>query len=239
MERIIVRTADLETTAFPPEGAVIELGYVDSLLGRENVDSPWVTIEPIAKKFQKFFDPGPEKEMDMEARATHHIKEHEYRGQTPSSELNDYVYDGNPNILVAHSADFEKSYIQTRTGVYWVDTHKVALRLFPDFKRHNNQFMRYALGLDLSDDESHPPHRAQPDAYTTAHIFLAMLDRASLRQMIEWSMKPPYLTKLTFGKHFGVKFEDAPSDYLRWVLSQTGFDEGTMAACRRVLYGEE
>lgn len=239
MERIIVRTADLETTDFPPEGAVIELGYVDTLLERENPEVPWKVTEPIAQKFQKFFDPGPDKQMTIEARSVHHIQENEYRGQSPSSGLNDCVYNGSPSILVAHSADFEKSFIETRTGTYWVDTYKVALRLYPDFKRHNNQFMRYALRLDLADADSHPPHRALPDAFTTAHLFMVMLDAVPLRQMIEWSAKPPYMTKLAFGKHFGVKFEDAPKDYLQWILGQSNFDEGTKAACRRVLYGEE
>ncbi len=238
MERITVRTVDLETTDFPPEGGVIELGYVDSILERDNPDNPWRVADPIANRFQKFFDPGPDKKMTLEALATHHIKEHEYRGQTPASELNDYVYEGGPNILVAHAADFEKSFIENRNPIYWIDTHKVALRLYADFKRHSNQYLRYALDLDLSDAESHPPHRAQPDAYTTAHLFHVMLAGAPLRTMIEWSAKPPYLTKFTFGKHFGKKFEEVEKSYLQWILGQD-FDEGTKAACRRVLYGEE
>ncbi len=60
---------------------------------------------------------------------------------------------------------------------------------------------------------------------------------ASLRQMIEWTTEPPYLTKFSFGKYFGQKFEDVPRDYLQWVVNQPGFDPGTLAACRRVLNG--
>jgi exodeoxyribonuclease X len=242
LERIVARTLDLETTGLPQDGAgVVELGYVDSILEREGPMERWKVLEPIANKFAMFFDPGPEKQMSMEARSTNHILEEDYRGKTPVEELEEYVYKGSPNILVAHSASFEQAFIQTRPGVFWVDTHKVALRLFPDFKHHNNQFMRYALNLVLSSDESMPPHRALPDAFTTAHIFITMLNYGdvTLRQMIEWSMKPAYITRFSFGKYRGEKYEDVPQDYLQWILTQKDFDEGTHAACRRVLYGED
>ncbi len=241
MEQITVRTVDLETTDFPPEGAVVELGYVDTVLERYDSSVRWSVKTSITNKTQMFLDPGPEKQMSLEARATHHIGEHEYRGAKSASELNDLVYVGGPNILAAHAADFEKSYIETRPGVFWVDTYKVALRLFPDFKRHSNQFMRYALGLDLADDDSMPPHRALPDAFTTANLFMAMLtlDGCTLKQMIQWSSEPPYITKFSFGKYFGQKIEEAPRDYLQWILGQQSFDPGVVAACQRVLYGEK
>lgn len=236
MEKIIARTVDLETTDFPPAGGVIELGYVDSILERD-ISGPWKVSDPSVKLFQKFFDPGEEKKLSLEALSTHHIQEHQFRGCTSSSELEDYVYDSNPNILVAHAADFEKSFIPTRPGVFWVDTYKVALRAFPDFVRHHNQFLRYAFALDLSEHLSMPPHRACPDAYTTSHIFNHLLNSgvATLKQMIEWSREPPYVTKFTFGKYFGKKIEEVPLDYLQWILSQKGFDEGVRAACNRVL----
>jgi exodeoxyribonuclease X len=242
-ERQLVRTLDLETTDFPPEADVIEAGYVDSMIEcdepLEGADKQWRISGPIIQRAQQSFF-KPDRECTIKAKATHHIDESEYRHAPHHTEAPHFILHDDPKILVAHNADFEKQFIQVPEGTFWVDTYKVALRLYPDFEGHSNQFLRYALGIELG-SEAMPPHRALPDSYVTAHVFATMLggNGATLKQMIKWSAAPPYLTKIGFGKHFGVRFDEAPKSYLNWILSQQDFDPAVVAACRRVLYGEE
>ena len=68
----------------------------------------------------------------------------------------------------------------------------------------------------------------------TAHILERALEKATVAELAQWSDEPPYLTKLTFGKHFGKKFSEVPRDYLEWILRQE-FDAGVIAAAKREL----
>lgn len=229
--RLLIRTVDLESTDFPPEGEILEAGYVDSVLEREHEEAPWSVIVTVKNKHQKFFK--PDKECTIDARATHHIHPSEYANAEHHSLMPAWVLEGAPNILCAHNAPFEQHFIQHE---FWIDTYKVALRLYPDFPRHTNQYLRYALGLELG-EEAMPPHRATPDAFTTAHILACMLQseaKPTVKQMIAWTRDLPYLTRIGFGEHFGKKFEEVPRSYLTWVLGKD-FDPEVHAACRRAL----
>lgn len=230
-----IRTFDLETTDLPEKGGVvIEAGYVDSIYEREHEEAPWVPINIAHRVSQQFFDPG-NNPMSIEARATHHIKDKDLRDKPPHTEAPAWVIGATQiQIFAAHNAEFEMKYVTIPEDSFWIDTYKVALRLFPDMDRHNNQYLRYALGLTLDDELSMPPHRALPDAYTTAHILARMLEMCSIKEAVSWSRELPYLTKITFGAHFGKKYDEVPASYLRWVLSQE-FDAATHAACRRTL----
>jgi exodeoxyribonuclease X len=88
--------------------------------------------------------------------------------------------------------------------------------------------LRYWLGLDLDPALAMPPHRASPDAYTTAHIFARMLAEEGenrLKRLVAWSKEPGLLPKLLFGKHRGMRFSEVPADYLEWITKQTDMDE--------------
>jgi len=235
MPTITVRTVDLETTGFPPEADIVEAGFVDILFTRVKEADPWAVLDRDARNEQRFFK--PDREICLEARATHHITDNELEGAEHHSEALNFILDGNVDVMCAHNAAFEMQFIPFE---YWIDTYKVALRLYPDSDKHNNQYLRYMLGLDLDPKLCMPPHRANPDAYTTSRILLRMLQEpdASINKFISWSKKPIYLTKIGFGKHAGQKFVDLPKDYLNWIIRQNDMDEAVIAAARRVLYGE-
>lgn len=242
-EVAVARTLDLETTDFPPEADVIEAGYCDTVIEcdkpQEGVDKTWRVRGAIVQRaIQSYFK--PERPVSLKARATHHITDSEFRHAPPHTDAPHFVLHDEPKLLVAHNADFEKFFIKPPPGTYWVDTYKVALRMWPDFESHSNQYLRYALGIELG-SEAMPPHRALPDSYVTAHIFAKMLasNSTTLRQMILWSEELPYYTRMNFGKHYGLKFIEAPPSYLRWVLSVDNFEPGIHAACRRALDGVE
>lgn len=235
MQEAIIRTLDLETTDFPPEGEVVELGYYDMKITREDEDAPWRVAKMGVHQLQKFF--LPDAQMTLEARSTHHIRDSDLVGATHHSKLNDFAVGQGVSIYCAHNADFEKQFIKIPEGSHWLCTFKVATRALPDAAKHNNQYLKYLLGIDLPDEVCMPPHRALPDSVVTAHILAHMLNNntATLREMVQWTREPLYLTKLTFGKHFGKRYDECPADYLSWILRQSDMDAAVHAAARRAL----
>lgn len=218
---MIIRVIDFETTDLPPDASVCEIGFVD------------VFDKAVAGWGQSLV--FPRTEMSLKARATHHITDEEINGSGMSWEgaREMLTVPIGPCVYAAHNADFEKAFFNP-LGSRWIDTYKVALRLWPDAPSHSNQVLRYYLNLDVG-GQAMPPHRALPDAWVTAHILLAVDESdASVEQMITWSDEPAYLTKVPFGKHFGEKFSDVPTDYLRWVVKQD-MDEAVLAAAHREL----
>ena len=108
----------------------------------------------------------------------------------------------------------------------------------PDyFVAHNADFaLRYFLDLACDRDLAAPPHRAGPDAYVTAHLFAKILDEGvDLDAMVRWSNGPSLLPVIGFGKHKGSKWEDVPSDYLRWVVDKSDLDRDAKANAKHHL----
>lgn len=225
-----LRVIDFETTGIPENGiehSVVEAAFVD-------VDAEMKIIRPI--DFSMIV--APTTEMDICALATHHISEDEAKCGVEWSFAQERLLsiDIDKIIFVAHNADFEKQFFDPE-GYDWIDTYKVALKLYPDAPRHTNQVLKYYLGIEDA-EHHHPPHRALPDCYVTAEILIEMLDFVSVEEMIEISKQPPYLTKINFGKHKGSRFEDLPQGYLSWLVRQDDMNEGVKAAANRVLQGD-
>ena len=215
-----LRVIDFETTGIPDEDeehSVCEAAYVDAS-----------TEDGFFSAYSSLVIPTTE--MSIEALATHHIND--FTGAISWEEAQEKITD-NKAIYVAHNADFEKEFFNP-DGSQWIDTWKCALRLYPDSPRHTNQVLKYYL--EIPDDHTHhPPHRALPDCYVTAQILKIMLEQKSVEDMIRVSNEPPYLTKISFGKHSGEKFKDLPPSYLDWLSKQSDMDDGVKAAVKRVM----
>jgi exodeoxyribonuclease X len=98
------------------------------------------------------------------------------------------------DAYVAHNCSFEKGFLRRYRGQQvWICTYKCALRVWPEFETHNNQALRYQLGL----------------------VNPLGLDRAKL---IPHRAEPTLMTVLDFGKHRGQRFDAVPRDYLRWMV---------------------
>lgn len=230
MKEYILRVIDFETTGIPSDDnkhSLIEAAYVDINAGSK------------AKEIKRFYGSlvVPTTDMDIEALATHHItvKEATEKGVECGYALGSLQshLENEDLTYVAHNAKFEQQFFNPDNSK-WIDTYKIALKLYPDSPRHTNQVLKYYLGVE-DQLEHHPPHRALPDCYVTAEILRVMSEKISFNEMIQISKEPPYLTKIGFGKHRGEKFEDLPQDYLHWLSRQLDMDDGVKAAVERVL----
>jgi exodeoxyribonuclease X len=203
----MIRVIDIETTGTNPAAdAIIEIASVDVRPDRTIANQQEALICP----------PIP---VPPEASAVHHLL---YEDLTGKPALRDVL----PSFLgadayVAHNAEFERSFLGEHLGdVTWVCTYRCALRVWPDFPSHANQALRYRLSLANPfgiDRDTLSPHRALSDAIVTAAIFVQLLERARWSDLVQWSAEPALLTRLTFGKHRGQRYDEVPVDYLQWI----------------------
>jgi exodeoxyribonuclease X len=196
------------------------------------IEAGWYDIYPDGTLSAPYgFLVKPTVPISIESRAVHHITDEDLAGAISQEEARQRILENNPVAYVAHNAKFEASFMPW-VEAQWLCTYKCALRLWPNAPRHTNQVLRYWLGLDaepgFDSAAAMPPHRALPDAYTTAHIFARMLKAEGenrLKRLLQWSREPGMLPKITFGKHKGSQWSDVPVDYLRWLVDKSEMDE--------------
>jgi exodeoxyribonuclease X len=209
----IARVIDFETTGTDHETAkVCEVGLCDVHIEERRVDPPRNWLCGVSS-------------MPPEARAVHHISARECEGFPPFDPESMFV--APCTVVVAHNSDFEVGFFVSPVPV--ICTYKAALRVWPHAPAHNNGTLRYWLedqGKIAPDHAlTQPAHRAGPDAYTTAHILLALLDAgATGRQMAAWTQEPKLLPACPIGKFRGMPWPDVEQGFLWWMLRQTDMD---------------
>lgn len=219
---MILRVVDVETTGVGPEAQVCEIATVDLV---RQPDDTWVR----GRLWSSLVCPGVP--MPPDASAIHHLTDDDVAEAPALGDLMPAVLgpgDGTekvPYAFVAHHADFERQFIKV-PGARWICTYRVGVTLWPECPRHTNQTLRYFLGLHLDPRLAMPPHRAAPDAYTTAAILRAGLRAFEVTpdELVGISDRPVALPRLHFGKHAGEPIADVPSGYLRWMLDQVDMD---------------
>jgi len=223
---MLFRVIDFETTGFPPEAAICEIGYCDLKVyaGQiENIDAPVSLLV------------NPNRPMPPEARAVHHISDDDLIGAPPIETGLIQLNHPSVDVFVAHNMAFEREFF-TGGQKNWICTLKVSRRLWPDCPSHTNQCLRYFLGVELDHQVAMPPHRAGPDAYVTAHILREAINAgATLADMIEWSIEPSLLPRVNFGKHRGQAWKDLPGDYLDWIVRKSDMDADVKFTARHHL----
>lgn len=224
----VLRVIDFETSGMePPAAQVVEVGYCDLT---RNDDGVWSVGQPVS-----WLCGVPA--MPPEVRAVHHISLAEVSGLAPFDPAS--VVAPHCAAVVAHNWAFEAAFLGDQQTPA-ICTLKAALRVWPHAPSHSNSVLRYWLEdqglLSLDHDTAMPPHRAGPDAYVTAHILKALLAAgATGREMIAWTQEPRLLPKITFGKHKGAAWKDAPRDYLEWVAFKSDLDGDTKWNAEREL----
>ncbi|EEW57352.1 exodeoxyribonuclease 10 [Ruegeria sp. TrichCH4B] len=227
-EAKIIRVIDYETTGTQEDenAQVIEFGRVDVDLDTLGIVNPF-------RALAKPSEPIPPVTM-----AVHHITDTDVADAPPPGQVWQPFWDGcrSEDYVAAHNAKFEQ-YFHDGNGRKWICTYKSALVVWPDAPSHGNQALRYWLGIDnihpsFDRDAAQPPHRALPDAYVTAHILLELLKHKTPEELVQISEYPALLTTLRFGKHKGMKYSEAPTDYLDWIVNKSDLDEDTKFSSR-------
>lgn len=219
----MIRVVDLETTGMSVgEGAeVIELGWWD--IGTD------CRAVAVAQDYSMQTRGGvrmysPERPCPPEVRAVHHIhpSEYEHAPRFDQTMFHAQVVRDGISYVAAHNAEYEQQFLGTVPGSPWICTYKVALRLWPHAPHHGNQSLMYWLELDTMLDEGHrhPPHRALPDAYVTAHILERQLGEATIEEMVRWTAEPRLLPTCPIGKFRGRPWPEVELGFLSWMLRQ-------------------
>jgi exodeoxyribonuclease X len=224
----VFRIVDLETTGKEPSDEIIEIGFCDLVV----YDDGEVFIKAPRSALFMHTRGNP-----AEARAVHHITDAMLEGR-PVCDVNHIrdtlMLDGQrPDILVAHQAQFEQQYLTPDIcrDLPWICTWKTAKHTHPTLSSHSNGAIRYHFQdndfFDDLGDLAMPPHRAAPDCYVTAHNLSALLQFATVEQMLTWTTQPAPMHVINFGKHKGWKLGEVPFDYLKWIAFTSDLDADT------------
>ncbi len=127
------------------------------------------------------------------------------------------------SILVAHQADFDRSFLPMLHDCPWICSKRLAMNLWPDAPDYKNQTLRYWLNLEIPN--ARVPHRALPDAVVTAEVFVREMmeylvagNPNDVDALIEFCRRPVTVKIMPFGKHFGKEISEIPIDYIDWAL---------------------
>lgn len=134
---------DTETTGIEKDDRIIQLAYI-------------VLEDKNKEIFQTFCK--PQKEINFQAMAIHHITPEMIDNSTQLIDTEEYKYlqkiNKPENFIIIQNAKFdldmlEKEGFENKMKV--IDTLILAKHLFPNFERHSEQFLRYKLGLYKSE----------------------------------------------------------------------------------------
>jgi exodeoxyribonuclease X len=227
---MIFAVTDVETTGIEQADEVCEIAVVRSITGKSQ-QLHHSTIRPKVA-------------MSLAARATHHITDEELK-ESPSIEewLQNcaWLWQGGA-VFVAHNAIFDRQML-IQSGVpadllprRTICTWRASLHLWPTAEKHSLQYLRYLRNLHIPGLNSNlMAHRAAYDACVTVELLLNMLQCTTVDKLMEWSDPdvPVLLHKLTFGRHYGIPYEQLAKDdptYLVWMMGQE-FDKDIRHTC--------
>lgn len=207
-----LRVVDTETCDF--DGGIVEIASIDIVDGVIDFST------------QQSHLVNPHKPISINAMAVHHITDEMIQS---SPVISDVIgsYRGS-DYLVAHNADFDKRMMPEMEAPF-ICTLKLARRLWPDMESHSNQYLRYALNLDVNVPDGLHAHRALYDCIVTAALMQMILECSgwTFNEMIEISNQPSLLNKLRFGKYKGMTFTEVKKEnpgYLDWLSKQDDLD---------------
>lgn len=198
------RVIDTETCGL--DAGVVEIASLDlSDTGISNVMSDLV---------------NPGRPIGLDAMAIHHITE-EMVADKPRIARVIGRYQGSAYYVV-HNASFDRRMLPEMNGA-WICTLKLARKLYPGIK-YGNQYLRYALKLQVEPPAGLYPHRALYDCYVTAALLMKIRQDSgwSPEEMVAISNEATLLSSLKFGKYRGQPLAQIARDdpgYLHWLLA--------------------
>ena len=209
---MLLRVIDFETTGFPPEAGIVEVGWCDVMYKVETRGGESCLDINVGSWQSELCNPG--RKIETAAKAVHHIDDSDIVGmRTPEivlTELRDGV-----DYFAAHNAKFEKEFFRPNTP--WICTLKAAYRLCPGAPNHQNQTIRYFLNTPVNRADAINTHRAGPDAYVTAHTLAKFLEKIPPEVLSKWEGELTQFPFCPIGKERGKKWVDVDQGFLAWM----------------------
>jgi len=197
---------------------------------------------------------NPPERISYEAMAIHHItnefamKQELFQGSDTKKELQELFTDCQ-KCFIAHNAKFDIDVLE-RAGIKvdrFIDTLKIARKVYPDLEFYNLQYLRYKLNLKLGCEVT--PHDAFGDVIVLEKLFNNLFenfhdipDAEIIDEMIEISKNPILLKTIQFGKYKGQTFDwikENNRGYLVWLSDQKDINEDLQFTLNKILRGEE
>lgn len=232
---MLIRVIDFETTGFPPDAGIVEIGWCDVRVEENGEDTPSITV---GEWQNQLVNPG--RKIEIAARAVHHISDVDLVDCPPPDKVLQPLIDG-VDYFAAHNARFEQEFFKpgetTGSPVPWICTLKLAYRLCPKAPNHQNQTIRYYLDTACDPSLCMPAHRAGPDAYVTAHTLAKFLTaKIPVETFVKWSEEPPLLPYCPIGTEWkGRPWNEVDAGFLGWILKTKTMDEDIKHNARREL----
>lgn len=86
--------------------------------------------------------------------------------------------------MVAHNAEFERSFLPALRNERWLCTYRLARHLWREAPRHQLQVLRYELKLNVRADQ---PHRAADDVKVVSALLFRELEEYAKRHL-PWTL---------------------------------------------------
>ncbi len=212
MSEVVLRCIDFETTGFPPEAGIVEVGWCDVTANIE-IRGGEICHDIVVGGWESQLC-NPKRKIEIAAKAIHHIWDDDIKtAESPETVLKSLVV--GVDFFVAHNAKFEKEFFHP--DVPWICTLKAAYRLCPKAPNHQNQTIRYFLNTPVNRAEAIHTHRAGPDAYVTAHTLAKFLTAVPIDVLVAWETEPPRFPFCPIGKERGKPWPDVDQGFLSWM----------------------
>lgn len=210
-------TTDTETAGLDPKDGVVDLAIIE-------VDE---NLEIIAS-YSSLIDPeGP---ISPSASGVHGIV---YADVADAPTLDQFFdmpgvrdYCHEPLYVVGHNIQFDLRFLANhlRGEIIPVCTLRLARKLYPNVENHKLQTLRFELGIEAGEGNSHSAHS---DTVLSLNLLrhIAAETGYNIEQLANMANQPIKIEKMPFGKHKGLPLDELPSGYRRWLLDKADIDD--------------
>jgi len=171
---------------------------------------------------------NPGRSIPPEASAIHHLTDIDV-ASAPRLEVVLPLLTWDPfDCWVAHNAAFDFSFLPAFSRPV-LCTLRLARKLLPGLPRHGNQYLRYAIPLEVPAAKGLLAHRALADVFVSTallHHLLAELARQhpqvqTIEDLVAFANEPILMQTCRFGNKYRDKpWSEVPKDYLRWMIRE-------------------
>lgn len=221
---------DTETTgADPTKAKMVEFGYLVANAMLEVLDIDRTLIDP-------------EMPIPADASGVHHICDADVADEPTLDQVEQgfwapFFQAG--TVVIGHNVKYD---LQVAKDVLppnlpFIDTLQLAKRYLPDAPNHKLGTLMYYCKLRVRKNT----HSAVDDCMICLDLLkhIMTVSGKTVHDLIDISSQPLIVRVMPFGKHKGLKMEDVPTDYLKWMLREmSNMDENMRYTVEKLARGE-